>query len=206
MTERSAGSTYDVVLVGVGGQGVLTIGRLMAEAALDADLGVNFYPTKGMAQRGGGVKVQVRIGRGIVGPQIPEGRADLVVAMERSEALKGVTCVRPGGEFLLYGHVWEPTQVMLGKADYPAEEQVRELILAAGARLRYLDPDGLHSCDGARMPANIYVLGAAVGGTDLGRVLDPEAVLDLVRRRWERHAALNEAAFGAGLEAMSHGP
>lgn len=205
MSERSTGSTYDVVLTGVGGQGVLTIGSLLAEAALDADLGVNFYPTKGMAQRGGGVKVQVRIGREIIGPQIPEGRADLVVAMERSEALKAVPYVRPGGEFLLYGHVWEPTEVMLGKADYPTMEQVREIIVAAGARLRYLDPGERPFLNGARVPANIYVLGASVGVTALGGILNPDTVLSVVTQRWEKHAAGNETAFCAGLKAAGDG-
>ena len=78
-------------------------------------LPVNFYPTKGMAQRGGSVKVQVRLGRAVVGPDIPEHHADLAIAMERSEALKAIRYIKPGADFLLYGHVWEPTKVMLGK-------------------------------------------------------------------------------------------
>ena len=113
--------------------------------------------------------------------------------------------MRRGGEFLLYGHVWEPTQVMLGKADYPAMEQVREIIVAAGAQLRYLDPGERPCRNGTTVPANIYVLGASVGATALGRILNPEAVLSLVTQRWEKHAAVNEAAFCAGLQAAVDG-
>jgi indolepyruvate ferredoxin oxidoreductase beta subunit len=201
-TEGTALNTqYDIYLVGVGGQGVLTIGDLIAEAALEMGLPVNVYPTKGMAQRGGSVTVQVRLGREVVGPQIPEGKADLVIAVERSEALKAVRYVRPGGDFLLYGHVWEPTKVMLGKAEYPTLEQVSERIRRAEAELHYLDPKKAPRYDGRPLPPNVYVLGAAVGCTGLGRILDAETVARVVAGRWEKVAAVNEMAFRAGLEA-----
>lgn len=201
MSKRPEGVTYDIYLVGVGGQGVLTIGDLIAEAAMEMGLSVNFYPTKGMAQRGGSVKVQVRLGREVVGPQIPERKADLVIAMERSEALKAVRYVKPGGDFLLYGHVWEPTKVMLGKAAYPTLEQVSERICQAGGELHYLDPEGLPRRDGAPLPPNVYVLGAAVGCTELGGILDAETIVGVVTGRWVKYAAENEAAFRAGLGA-----
>jgi indolepyruvate ferredoxin oxidoreductase beta subunit len=192
---------YDIYLVGVGGQGVLTIADLVAQAALQAGVAANYYPTKGMAQRGGFVKAQVRLGRTMVGPQIPEKGADLVIAMELSEALKAVRYIRPGGDFLLFGHVWQPTAVLLGKAPYPARDQVEEQIRVAGARLCYLDPEGIPLLEGTRVPANVYVLGAAVGRTGLGRVLDAKAVAHLVETRWRRGAARNKLAFTAGVGA-----
>jgi indolepyruvate ferredoxin oxidoreductase, beta subunit len=112
-------SAYDIYLVGVGGQGVLTIGEIITETAFRVGLPVNFYPTKGMAQRGGFVKAQCRIGRATPGPAIPEGGADLVIATEVSEALKAVKFVKRGGDFVLFAYAWAPTAVMLGKATYP---------------------------------------------------------------------------------------
>ncbi len=199
--DQPSRDTYDVYLVGVGGQGVLTIADLIAEAAVEQGLGVNVYPTKGMAQRGGSVRVQVRVGPDVIGPEIPERSADLVIAMERSEALKAVRYVKPAGEFVLFGRVWEPTQVMLGKADYPTLEEMRGAVREAGARWRYLRPQNLPTYEGRSVPANVYVLGAAVGQTGLSKVLDPELVATVVVRRWDNHAAVNEAAFRAGLEA-----
>ena len=192
---------YDIYLVGVGGQGVLTIGDVVAEAALDKGMPVNFYPTKGMAQRGGFVKAQLRLGRQTVGPQIPEKGADLVIAMEVSEALKAVRFARPGADFLLFGHVWPPTAVMLGKAPYPELEQVRDKVREAGAKLHYLDPEKLPLYDGAPVPANVYVLGAALGQTGLGKMLDAAAVARIVEKRWKRGRERNRRAFQAGLEA-----
>ncbi|MGD8967595.1 MAG: 2-oxoacid:acceptor oxidoreductase family protein [Anaerolineae bacterium] len=197
----SGAKHYDIFLVGVGGQGILTIGDLIAETAMEAGLPVNFYPTKGMAQRGGSVRVQVRIGRQVVGPEMPERSADLVIAMERSEALKAVRYVRAGGDFVLYGHVWEPTRVMLGKADYPSLEQVREKVQDAGCRMHYLAPEELPTREGQHLPANIYVLGTALGHTTLGELLPLDEVARIVAHRWEKYAAMNRAALRAGLEA-----
>jgi indolepyruvate ferredoxin oxidoreductase beta subunit len=191
---------YDIYLVGVGGQGVLTIGELITDAATAAGIPANFYPTKGMAQRGGFVKAQLRLGRAVAGPEIPARGADLAVAMERSEALKAVSFVRPGGEFVLFDLVWQPTAVMLGKAPYPTIDEVREQITGAGATLHYLDPQGVPELDGAPVPHNVYILGAIFGATRLGRLLDAAAVAQRVENRWRRGVEANRLAFRAGLE------
>lgn len=192
---------YDVLLVGVGGQGVLTVAELIAQAAVLQDLPVSLYPYKGMAQRGGFVKAQVRLGRDGVGPNIPEQGADLVIGMEVSEALKGVRFVKPGGDFLLYGHVWPPTAVMLGKAEYPPLERVLEAAREAGARMVYVDPADQPAHEGRPVPANVYVLGAALGHTGLGKVLGPDTVLQAIEARWPKGAERNRFAFQAGLSA-----
>jgi len=194
---------YDIYLVGVGGQGVLTIGDLITEAAAQQSVPVSFYPTKGMAQRGGAVKARLRLGREAIGPNIPEQGADLVIAMERSEALKAVRFIKPGGDFVLFGHVWAPAAVMLCKANYPTLEQVREQVQEAGGRMHYLDPENLPLYRTAPVPANIFVLGAALGHTGLGGVLDSSEVARLVQNRWKKGAERNSFAFQAGLEAES---
>lgn len=190
---------YDVYLIGVGGQGLLTIGEVLAEAAVRLGMPAHLYPYKGMAQRGGLVRAQLRLGRETVGPSIPPRGADLVVAMEVSEALRAVRFLKPGGEFLLYGERWLPTAVMLGKASYPAPEAVLDEVRAAGGRPLYLPPDGCPADERGPLPANIYVLGAAVGQTRLGEHISPEAVEEVLRT-W-RAAERNLAAFRAGLKA-----
>ena len=190
---------YDVFLVGVGGQGVLTIGDLITEAALHQGIPASFYPTKGMAQRGGFVKAQVRLGRETAGPNIPEKGADLVIAMEVSEALKAVRFVKPGGDFLLFGHVWPPTACMLGQASYPTLEQVLEQVREARGVVHYLPPESLPLHEGAPVPANVFLLGAALGRTGLGQVLDPSEVARLVQTRWARGTERNARAFQAGV-------
>jgi indolepyruvate ferredoxin oxidoreductase, beta subunit len=193
-------NTYDIYFVGVGGQGILTIGEIITETAFRVGLPVNFYPTKGMAQRGGFVKAQLRIGRTTPGPAIPEGGADLVIATEVSEALKAVRYVRPDGEFVLFASVWQPTAVMLGKAPYPALEAVLEQIRAAGARPVVVDPDRLPLFDGQPVPDNVYTLGVAAARTRLGKIVSPADMANVIATRWKRGAERNLFAFNAAAE------
>ena len=179
----------------------MTIGELLAQAALRQGIAANYYKSKGMAQRGGFVKAQLRLGREVVGPNIPEQGADLVIAMEVSEALKGVRFVKPEGDFLVFGHVWAPTAVMLGKAPYPTVDQVRAQVALAGAHWHYVDESRLPVYEGSPVPANIFVLGAAMAATDLRAVLDPAVVRQTVQGRWRRAAARNLYAFQAGFDA-----
>jgi len=196
---------FDIYLVGVGGQGVLTIGELLAEAALRQGIPANYYESKGMAQRGGFVKAQLRLGREVVGPNIPERGAHLVISMELSESLKGVRFVKPGHDFLVFGHVWAPTAVMLGKAPYPTLGQVREQVEAAGARWRYVAADVLPTYQGLPVPANIFVLGATMALTGLPEVLSVDDVRETVREKWRRAAERNLYAFQMGYDAYAGG-
>lgn len=193
--------TYDIYLVGVGGQGVLTIAELITEAAHRQGVPANYYPTEGMAQRGGFVKAQVRLGRERVGPSIPERGADLVIALEVSESLKALRFAKPGADFVLWGHVWAPTAVMLGKAGYPALAAVQEQIQAAGCALHTLDESRLPVyTDGLPVADNLFVLGAVLAATRLREVIAPETVLAAITGRWPQVAGRNAFAFQAGME------
>jgi len=195
-------SPFDIYFVGVGGQGVLTIGEIIAEAAYRLGIPVSFYPTKGMAQRGGFVKAQLRLGREAPGPAISEKGADLVIATEVSEALKAVRYVKPEGDFVLYGHVWAPTAVMLGKAPYPKLDDVAAAVRAAlndGNHFFHIPPDSLPLYEGAAAPDNVFTLGVTLARTRLGVLLPPAEVEEVVRTRWKRGVEANVVAFRAGL-------
>jgi indolepyruvate ferredoxin oxidoreductase, beta subunit len=202
ITHHASRITYDIYFVGVGGQGVLTIGEIITEAAYRKGMPVNFYPTKGMAQRGGFVKAQLRLGREMPGPAIPEKGADLVIATEVSEALKAVRYVKPGGDFVLYAYVWAPTAVMLGKAPYPKPDEVAAAARAAlddGSRFIPIPPEALPLYEGAPVPDNIFTLGVVLGRTRLGELLPPAEVEAVVRGRWKRGVERNMLAYSAGL-------
>ncbi|MDD5368475.1 MAG: 2-oxoacid:acceptor oxidoreductase family protein [Anaerolineaceae bacterium] len=195
---------FDIFLVGVGGQGILTIGEILASTAEHLEIPVNFFPSKGMAQRGGFVKAQLRLGRDNPGPNIPERSADLVFAMEQSEALKAIRYVRPGSDFILYGDVWSPAAVMLGKASYPAIEQVRTAVLQAGARFLFIPPTSLPTFHREPVAPNIFMLGVALAHTSLGQVFTAEQVAHSILERWQRAGESNRFAFQAGLASLPH--
>jgi indolepyruvate ferredoxin oxidoreductase beta subunit len=192
---------YDVYLVGVGGQGVLTIGEILAETAFQSGWPVNFFPTKGMAQRGGFFKAQLRLGRETIGPNIPERSADLVIAMERSEALKAIRFPKPGGIFLLWDFVWAPTAVMLGQASYPLLEAVAEQVKNAEGSLLTFHPSQLPLYQGQPGADNLFVLGAALAATPLRSILPAPLVEKVIESRWKKGVERNLLTFRAGQEA-----
>jgi indolepyruvate ferredoxin oxidoreductase beta subunit len=192
---------YDIYLVGVGGQGILTIGSLIAEAAENKGLAVNFFPSKGMAQRGGFVKAQLRIGREEVGPNIPEKNADLVISMELSESLKAVRFCKPDGDFILFADIWAPTEVSLGKAAYPKLEEVQDKILASGTHLHTLMPHQLPIFEGMIVQANLFLVGYAIQNTPLGSLLSADELETFIVKKWAKEAEANLCAYHAGLKA-----
>jgi len=192
-------TTCNLVLVGVGGQGVLTIGNLLVRASFAADLPASFCPSKGMAQRGGSVKVELRLGAAGVGPRIGERAADIAIAMERSEALKAIAYIKPDGDFLLYDHVWEPTGVQLAIDEYPSLADVSEAIESVGARLIVFRPSDLPVIDGKPAAANIILLGAILAVSRMAEVLDEGTVESVIAARWPNAAESNRKAFRFGL-------
>ena len=147
---------FDIYTVGVGGQGILTISDIITQAAVQKGLDVNYYPSKGMAQRGGFVRSQVRLGRkqGTFSPSISPAGSDLVVSMELSETLKAIRFAKKDADFVILGLRWLPADVMMGDAPYPETEAVLEEIRKAGGKPHYFDP--------AKVPAgmrpNLYAL------------------------------------------------
>jgi indolepyruvate ferredoxin oxidoreductase, beta subunit len=191
---------YDIYLVGVGGQGILTIGEIIAEAALRLGIPANFYPTKGMAQRGGFVKAQLRLGRAGVGASIAEKGADLVVAMELSESLKAIRYLKPEGDFVLYSSVWSPTAVMLGKAPYPAVDNVLAEINSVNAKIIHIRPEERPEFEGQPVPENVYVLGAACRNSALGDFISADEIRTTIENKWKKGIERNLYTFEAGYK------
>ncbi|MDR2529373.1 MAG: 2-oxoacid:acceptor oxidoreductase family protein [Synergistaceae bacterium] len=190
---------FDIYTVGVGGQGLLTISDIITQAAADKGIGVNFFPTKGMAQRGGFVKTQLRLGReaGSYSPSISPGGADLIVSMELSETLKAVRYGKRGADYVILGLRWQPTAVMLGKAPYPDEKQVVGEIRENGGVAHYFAPEAMP--DGAR--ANIYMLGAAHAHSRLNSFFSKRDMEKIITESWKSAAQENIEAFRAGCSA-----
>ncbi len=106
----------DIYLIGVGGQGIGLLSETLVRAADRAGLAVKGVDTHGLAQRGGMVASHVRIGAGAHSPLVMAGQADMVVALERHEALRGVNLyLRDGGTLVYYDSVWQPLNVRLKK-------------------------------------------------------------------------------------------
>jgi indolepyruvate ferredoxin oxidoreductase, beta subunit len=109
--------TFNVYLAGVGGQGIGLLSEMIIRSADHAGFRVKGVDTHGLAQRGGQVVSQIRMGLNVFTPLIPARQADLVVGLERHEALRAALhFARPGGFLIYYDTVWQPLGVRLGES------------------------------------------------------------------------------------------
>ena len=100
-SHKSAQKTVNVLMAGVGGQGVLIASEALALAALAAGLEAKQSEVHGVAQRGGSVVSHVRFGASVYSPLIPCGEVDVLYAMERLEALRYAHYVKPRGQIVI---------------------------------------------------------------------------------------------------------
>jgi indolepyruvate ferredoxin oxidoreductase beta subunit len=116
---------FNIYLTGVGGQGIGLLSEIILRAADHADLPVKGVDTHGLAQRGGVVVSQIRIGEQVFSPLIRPGFADLAVALERHEALRGmIGYLGEGGVLIYYNAVWQPLETRLKGSAEVGEEQI----------------------------------------------------------------------------------
>jgi indolepyruvate ferredoxin oxidoreductase beta subunit len=187
----------DVLVVGIGGQGVMTAAETIARAALAAGLEATKTEVAGMSQRGGVVCSQVRIGERIEATEIPAGRATLLLAFESAEGLRWSHYLAPRGPAFVDSWRAVPPVVSSGHFDYPKEPAAD--MRAAGVNVVELDARAVAAELGDVRLANSVMLGAAAGSLPFA----PEVLRAEVLRRFGKSAALadsNARAFDAGRD------
>ncbi len=129
-------SVFNIYLSGVGGQGIGLLSEIILRAADHAGHPVRAVDTHGLAQRGGSVVSQIRLGAAVHSPLIRAGEAHLVVALERHEALRAVArMARPRGTLVYYDTVWQPLPVRLGR-----DQEVSAAAVVEVCRRRRVSP------------------------------------------------------------------
>lgn len=154
----------NIIIAGVGGQGVVLLAELLGRAAVEDNLRVCGSEVLGMAVRGGSVSSTVRISdREIFSPLVASGGCDLFVAMEASEALRYTSFMSPSTTLIVNTETVMPFMVTLGKSGYPEMERIIEKLGRASGRVITLDANTLAQRAGSRLAANIVMLGALFG-------------------------------------------
>lgn len=150
-------SVTTVVLAGVGGQGTILAGDVLAKTAAAEGFDVKLSEVHGMAQRGGSVETFVRFGEKVFSPLIDRGMADHLIAFETIEAARTLVYLRPGGTLVVNSRTIPPLPVLTGQASVP--EGLEERLLAEGAT--FVDAEALACEAGSPRSANIVLVGAA---------------------------------------------
>ncbi|MCE5202984.1 MAG: indolepyruvate oxidoreductase subunit beta [Actinomycetia bacterium] len=149
-----------VVLAGVGGQGTILAGDVLAKVAMAEGYDVRLSEVHGMAQRGGSVDTVVRFGEKVYSAMVDEGGADHLIAFEVIEAARKVPLLNPEGRLVVNERVIPPLPVLTGAL--PAPTGLVAALAYEGAV--FLDAEGLACQAGSPRSANIVLLGAASYG------------------------------------------
>lgn len=151
-----------LVIVGVGGQGILTLANLVCRAALRQDLPVVASETHGMSQRGGSVASHIRFEDG-VSPRVRTGQASVLLGLEPVETVRALDRANASTTIVTSMRPRHPIGVVLGREVYPAPEALLEEMRRVSRRIFVVDAEQVAKGLGDIRMANTVMLGALVG-------------------------------------------
>jgi Pyruvate/2-oxoacid:ferredoxin oxidoreductase gamma subunit len=193
----------NLLITGVGGQGTVTLGDLIAERAMSLGLPVSVFHSRGMAHRGGRVAGEIRIASRAgerLGPRLSPGGADVLIGMEIGETINSLPFLREGGVALLIDYRYVPSETALKKEEYPDLAKAGELFSRRTPRVfTVVRPPA---------PVNLFALGFLAG--ILPPDLDPQGIFDAagleetIRQYLKKNTELNLEVFRKGLAYGRH--
>ncbi len=183
----------DIILAGVGGQGILTIATVIGTAALSEGLQLKQAEVHGMSQRGGDVQSNLRISSDpIASDLIPEGKADLIVSIEPMESLRYINMLNRKEGWLVTS-----MNPFVNIPDYPAIEDILKTIWKIPRNVT-IDADKVAKEQGSVKAANIVVLGAASPYMGLKYESLENAIKTIFANKGEDIINMNLKALAAG--------
>lgn len=189
---------FDIIIAGVGGQGVLSIGAIISASALRAGLRAVQSEVHGMSQRGGAVVAHLRLAdREIYSPTITSGQADLILGLEPLEALRYTDYLSAGGALITAN---EPVKNI---PDYPPIEDVLWRVLRQ-PRGFVIDATKIAREAGNVKAANVVIVGAATDFLPIDAEVIRAQIQAGFRSKGEKIIEVNMKAFDAGRSALQH--
>lgn len=187
--------TYDIILAGVGGQGVLSIATIIARSAMLDGLVVRQSEVHGMSQRGGGVQAHMRLSdTTITSDLIPSGGADMILAMEPVESLRYLSFLKPEGILVTAA---EP---FVNIGDYPDLETIYASIRTL-KRHRIVSAEALAKEAGNTKSVNMVLIGAALSALPVSEKSVAQSISDTFAKKDPRLVDINMLALKLGEEA-----
>jgi indolepyruvate ferredoxin oxidoreductase beta subunit len=192
--------TTNVLVAGVGGQGVILASDIMSEVFMEAGYDVKKSEIHGMAMRGGIVTSHFRFGRKVYSPLIKEGEVDILFAFEQLEGLRWINHLRPNGKILMNDNKVNPPVVNLGEMEYP--KNIPEIIESKFKNFYLIKGTEIALQAGDIRAANVVLLGAM---SKLFTIQDSLWLDTLLGHLPPKVHDLNRKAFAAGREQIKGG-
>jgi len=186
------------LITGIGGQGVVTLGKLIVESAKKYEKSVTLYPIKGMAQRGGVITTYVRVGE-YVSPLIPQKEADITIALEMSESLRYISTMKEGGILLCNKRIFVPQSMKL--KDYPKLEEIEKYYKQLKASIVLFDADEIKKDNPSKVIyENIALLGVLSSLLTKEKYLEPDKMKSLISSYFKYRVTENLYSFDIGYD------
>lgn len=197
---------YNILLAGVGGQGLMLLSQVMGDACTKSGVKVVVGAQHGLAQRSGSISAHVRIGDAY-SPLIPYGTADLIIAMEATEALRYIEFLKQGGTVIMNSRIMHPpletAPIVKNRQElrmYVTLEQVKEQLSKVVGNVISIDAEKVAVEVGNPRTENVVLLGVA--SALIGFPVKIEPLKESVRRVVpERAVEANLKAFDLGRKA-----
>ncbi|NWF92973.1 MAG: indolepyruvate oxidoreductase subunit beta [Syntrophaceae bacterium] len=190
--------TTNILLAGVGGQGVILASDIMSEVFMGAGYDVKKSEVHGMAMRGGIVTSHFRFGKKVYSPLIKEGEVDILFAFEQLEGLRWLNHLRPQGKVIINDHKINPPIVNLGEMEYPRD--IPEIVRSRFKDFYLVKGTEIALQIGDVRAANVVLLGAISKFFEVAESLWLETILKHLPPKVHE---LNQKAFAAGREQIS---
>ncbi|MCF7929129.1 MAG: indolepyruvate oxidoreductase subunit beta [Spirochaetales bacterium] len=186
----------NVLMVGVGGQGVILASDILTLAAMHAGFDAKKSEIHGMSQRGGSVFSHIRFGKKVWSPTIAEGEADILFSLEEMETLRWLRFAGPRTRIICIRRQLKPAEV----TEYP--EGLDQALRTAAGKVEFLDPKEVVEIIGKQIYLNTAILGYMAGDLDIPEAAWQEAIRERVP---EDTFEANWTAFEAGKVLPSTG-
>jgi indolepyruvate ferredoxin oxidoreductase, beta subunit len=193
----------NIIITGVGGQGNVMASRVLAGMLVNAGFIVTVGETFGMSQRGGSVMSHLRVSSSsVLSPQIPQGRADIIIALEPVGALRVlVKYGNPGVAVLANSRMVYPMGVITGEFNYPSLDEVKSMFEKISAKNWIINATSVAVDLGNPVLSNIVMIGALTGTSLLPidrRAFEKEITKSIPANKRE----INLTAFDAGVKML----
>jgi indolepyruvate ferredoxin oxidoreductase, beta subunit len=192
----------NVIMAGVGGQGVVLMSEILGNAAVRDGLKVRGSEVLGMAQRGGSVFSNIRFGDEVYAPLTTEGKCDILVALEPSEALRNIQYLNKDSIVITNIRKIVPSTVSMGKSHYPEIKEIETRLKQVAGKVILVDAIQLAEKAGNRQTTNVVMLGTMFGCGKMPIKLETvkAAILERVP---PKAADVNLKAFEMGIQACA---
>jgi indolepyruvate ferredoxin oxidoreductase beta subunit len=191
---------YKIQLIGVGGQGTIKASVIIGEAAMKKGLNVVMSEVHGMAQRGGTVVTEFKIGEAH-SPLVEEGAADLMIAFEPAEALRALNKINQESFVIVNSSPIVPFTVSLGISEYPEPSSVFKELKVKIKNLLIINAEKIAKKAGSIISENMVLLGAAVATPNFP--IEKDLVIQSMKKNLPpKSIETNLKAFEMGFEEV----